>query len=301
MKVSVYIPTKNRAQAMSAAVSSVLAQTYHDIEVIVVDDGSEDDTPSALRSLRESDGRLRVIRNEQSVGAPAARNLAIKAARGQFVTGLDDDDLFEPYRIEAFICFWTLLDRVREPASCLYAQDKWRSNGDIISVTSRQGYTTAQEMPARNQVGNQVFAPREHFISAGLFDTSLPAWQDFELFLRMIKAFGPARLVDVPSYIFDVSPRPDRISAHEHKVRSAYNLICEKHFSDAPHDRQRLALQMFSEYYGIRPGVKDFIRFSSDGRWLSGHVAMLRAALHRPKRPALVSSAARSRSAAREG
>lgn len=288
MTVSVYLPTKNRVTSLVAAVDSVLCQTYSEIELIVVDDGSSDDTQQILAGIRERDHRLKVIRNDRSLGAPEARNRAIQAASGEFVTGLDDDDLFEPFRIESFVRFWELLEDTAIPASCLYAQDRWRLNGRLESTTSRQGSTRGDQMAERNHVGNQIFAPKRHFIEAGLFDSALPAWQDYELFLRVMKRFGPARLVDVPSYIFDVSPRPDRISVHQEKVRRAYAVVCQKHFAEDPHGRQLLALQMFSDYYGIKPGLRDFCRFASDGLWLGGVFKMARAALRRSVCTAMV-------------
>lgn len=283
MQVSVYLPTKNRLASLALALESVLAQTLQDLEVIVVNDGSTDGTAAYLKNVAARDARVRIITNVSSAGAPAARNAAILASKGQFVTGLDDDDRFEPYRLKSFVGFWKILAESGLSASCLYAQDSWRSGGETISLTSRRGYTVSEDLPSCNSIGNQVFAPRRHYVEAGLFDTGLPAWQDFELFYRMVAAFGPARLVDMPSYVFDATPRGDRISVDEHKIRSAYKKVCQKHFSSAPHDRQRLALQLFSDYYGIKPKLKDLVRFASEGRWITGHCLMLRAALRRAR------------------
>jgi glycosyltransferase involved in cell wall biosynthesis len=94
--VSVVIPTWNRATEIRAAIDSVLAQTYSRIELIVVDDGSTDDTPSVLASYRD---RIVAIRRENA-GVSAARNTGIRAAKGELLAFLDSDDLFDPTKIE---------------------------------------------------------------------------------------------------------------------------------------------------------------------------------------------------------
>lgn len=90
MRISVYIPTKNRRQALEKAVDSVLNQTHQDVEVIVVSDGSTDDTEEYLKQKTTVDSRLKYFIKTTSEGAPAARNLAIKSATGEFITGLDE-------------------------------------------------------------------------------------------------------------------------------------------------------------------------------------------------------------------
>src|SRR5512143_3860267 len=98
MQVSVYLPTRNRAASLRRAIESVLAQTYADFELIVVDDGSSDGTREVLESVQRSDARVRAIHHSVSRGAPASRNAAIAAAHGEWLTGLDDDDEFLPRR-----------------------------------------------------------------------------------------------------------------------------------------------------------------------------------------------------------
>ena len=97
MKVSVVIPTYNRARVVGEAIDSALAQTHERLEVIVVDDGSTDDT--AERVGRRRDPRLRYVRREHA-GVSSARNAGIAAATGDLVSFLDSDDLWKPEKIE---------------------------------------------------------------------------------------------------------------------------------------------------------------------------------------------------------
>src|SRR3974390_2972306 len=97
--VSTIIPVRNRPALLREAVASVLAQTYRPIEIIIVDDGSTDDTGRDAEDLAESHSEVRVIRRENG-GPGAARETGRLAARGEFVQYLDSDDLLLPRKFE---------------------------------------------------------------------------------------------------------------------------------------------------------------------------------------------------------
>lgn len=193
LTISVYIPTRNRVGLLSAAVSSVLAQGFSDLELIVVDDASNDGTVSFLEFIARADARVRVLRNDSPRGAPAARNRAITQAAGEFVTGLDDDDQFEPQRLGALYKSWASFARYKVPLSCIFTQDIFVSHGKDIGVSKKRGTVEFSDLTETNHIGNQIFAPKSVFEGAGLFDEKLPAWQDLELFMRVVKRFGAAR------------------------------------------------------------------------------------------------------------
>ena len=96
--VSVVMSTWNRAGLVTRAVHSVMGQTYRDLELIVIDNGSTDRTPEALAAIR--DPRLRIIRIAVNAGAAAARNAGIRAARGQLIAFHDDDDVWFARKLE---------------------------------------------------------------------------------------------------------------------------------------------------------------------------------------------------------
>jgi glycosyltransferase involved in cell wall biosynthesis len=100
--VSVIIPTYNRAALVAEAVASVLAQTWRDFEVLVVDDGSTDHTATALAPFA---GQVRVVRRPSRGGVSAARNRGIAAARGQWLAFLDSDDLWLPEKLSRLGAF----------------------------------------------------------------------------------------------------------------------------------------------------------------------------------------------------
>lgn len=95
--VSVVIPTYNRAALIGRAISSALAQTYENLEILIVDDGSNDDTESVVHSFQ--DARIRYLRRRDNRGAATSRNEGVEAARGDFVAYLDSDDTWQPTKI----------------------------------------------------------------------------------------------------------------------------------------------------------------------------------------------------------
>ena len=97
------MPTYNRSEMMQRAVNSVLAQDYPNFELLIVDDCSPDNTWQVLNDLYGEHPQIRLFRQEKGQGACAARNMAIKAAAGEFVTGIDDDDEFLPNRLSSMM------------------------------------------------------------------------------------------------------------------------------------------------------------------------------------------------------
>lgn len=271
MLVTIYTPTKNRQEALARAVDSVLNQTYRNIELIVVSDGSTDGTEEYLKMRSQQDARLKFFSKTTSEGAPAARNLAITNAKGHFVTGLDDDDEFLPERIQAFVDYWSMLTNLGYKPACLYAQDIVTRHGEVFFTSQKKGMVKADDLFEFNYIGNQVFAPKEHFIEAGLFDQDLPAWQDLEIFMRILKKFGTAHLLDCATQLYDDSPKKDRISVKaEDKIRFAYKRVVTRHASESARNAQKLYFHMFSKYYGVRPSIKDWINFIRLGFWPKG-------------------------------
>ena len=265
MLVSIYMPTKNRPDLLRRAVASVLAQTHTNIELLVVDDGSTDDTPAVLQALAEQDKRLRFFRNETSRGAPYSRNLAISAANGQWITGLDDDDTFMPERIASLLAYWQVLEASKAAFSCLYTQDIY-DDGHTLVPSQKRGSMGWLDMLEYNVVGNQIFTLTSRVKESGMFDVDMPAWQDLDLFVRVMKQFGPARLLDAALYQLSVDDRPDRISkSKKARIVNAFERISAKHPEVGDTVQQKLFLQVFGKLYGHRPDMNDIKKFISYG------------------------------------
>jgi glycosyltransferase involved in cell wall biosynthesis len=226
--VSIYIPTKNRLALLRRAVNSVLAQTHRNIEIIVVSDGSDDGTCEYVRSI-ESDISIKLIENKQSIGACASRNLAIEIADGEFVTGLDDDDIFLPHRIEAFVKKWRSLEENGSEFSCLFDR-RIVNAGSSVYLWDTDSTVNVEGILQSNAVGNQVFTTPQRLLDIGGFDAAMPAWQDWELWVRLIKKFGPGESIESNSYIMDISHEFERITLKSSsKILSAAKIFRKKH------------------------------------------------------------------------
>src|SRR5207248_7970393 len=129
--VTVIIPTRDRWPLLSVTLRSALAQEDVALEVVVVDDGSTDETPERLAS--ESDERVRVIRHPESRGVAAARNSAIEAARGEWIAFLDDDDLWAPHKLHTQLAAADERDAAWVYSSALVVDDR-RSVLDVIDA-----------------------------------------------------------------------------------------------------------------------------------------------------------------------
>ena len=224
--VSVYMPTHNRCDLVKRTVTSVLTQTYSHIELIVVDDASTDETSHYLASI--DDSRVRVVSNPFSAGACFSRNVAISIARGDFVTGLDDDDYFRATRIADFVEAWRLLAANGSKFGFLY--DK------AIRLTREGEFTVNVSADADlhmllgyNCVGSQVFCKRIDILNAGMFYVGMPAWQDWDMWVRLARLSGRGVNIDKISYVIDETHDADRISHKpEFVFRYAMELFCNR-------------------------------------------------------------------------
>jgi glycosyltransferase involved in cell wall biosynthesis len=202
------MPTRNRSHLLRRAVDSVRTQTFTDFELIVVNDCSTDETRSVLDSLAATDHRIKAVHLDERAGAPIARNRALFAARGALCTGLDDDDEFLPNRLAdlvgAFDHTYSLVC-----SGMRFDYGVWdRTVRDSDALISLEDELTA------DQVGTQMLTLTERLRSVGGFDPTMPAWQDYDLWTRLIEKFGPAKRIAKVSYVQHFDSDNERISRH---------------------------------------------------------------------------------------
>jgi glycosyltransferase involved in cell wall biosynthesis len=99
LKVSIIIPVFNRAQLLERALNSCISQTYSNLEIIIVDDGSTDNTVEVIRQMQEKDARIKLFENKSNNGPARARNVGLNSAKGDLITFLDSDDYLMPTKI----------------------------------------------------------------------------------------------------------------------------------------------------------------------------------------------------------
>ncbi len=183
MRVSVIIPTCNRWPMLGEAVDSVLAQTVADCEVIVVDDGSTDETP---RRLRDHGARLRVL-TQRRRGVAAARNLGAGRASGNYLAFLDSDDLWHPRKLQRQLDFM----ESRPEIEICQTEEIWIRNGVRVNPRRRHRKPSGDIFRASLELclvsPSAVMMRRELFERTGGFDESLPVCEDYDLWLRIAR------------------------------------------------------------------------------------------------------------------
>lgn len=242
--VTIYIPTFNRINLLQRAINSVLNQTYKNIELIVVDDCSTDGTVDYLKDISKKDPRVRYFLKEKNSGACVSRNIAINNAKGEFITGLDDDDYFTEKRIESFINFWSYKKKNTIALSALYAV-KNHNKLNYGKNLFKNKIIKYNDMFLSNKVGNQIFIETSVLKEIGGFDEGLKCWQDLECWLRVLQR-GNIEKVIQHSYIIDISHDKPRIGNSVHqKYISSYEYITKK-FSLSSKYKYYLYLQTFN-------------------------------------------------------
>ncbi|MGD9333164.1 MAG: glycosyltransferase [Desulfobacterales bacterium] len=195
-RVSVIIPTYNRAWCLSEAIDSVLAQTFQDMELIVVDDGSTDDTDTILAGYG---GQARLLR-QTNQGVSAARNHGMRYARGDLLAFLDSDDLWHPDKLLRQAAFF---DTHPEAMIC-QNEEIWMRRGVRVNPKRRHrkpsGWIFEASLALCLVSPSAVMMRRGLLEDMGGFDESLPACEDYDLWLRVSLRY-PIHLLEEPLVI----------------------------------------------------------------------------------------------------
>lgn len=224
--ISVVIPVYNREKTILRALNSVLGQTYPNIEVIVVDDGSTDATVQIVRNC--IDERVRLICLSGNQGANRARNAGISEAKGDYIAFQDSDDEWLTDKLEkqlaymlktsvkAVYCPYILVDAGK---TCIVPENY--TNQDICEKN------VAETLKKNNVVGTPtLMVKRELFSQIGMFDVEMKRMQDYEFVIRLVKN-GPLGYVKEPlvkAYRMKLG-----ISCNTHLILEAYAKVLEKH------------------------------------------------------------------------
>lgn len=286
MKVSVVIPTYNRPRRVVQALESVLAQTHRDFEVIIVDDGSTDETRERLRPLLH-ESRVRYV-YQNNAGVAAARNAGIARSSAEIVSFLDSDDLWKPNKLECEVSFMS-----RHPEAGGVFSDLEKHDGELFIGSFMRGtlifsrlldgnsyadgfvvdnrfmfLCILQEVPIKPSA---LSIRKESLKKTGLFDESRRfAGEDWEFLLRFCKA---ERLgyIDRPLAVLRISTDALHRNTEEGRYPSMRRLFLRERKSLA-HDREALA--------AVNEGLKNLCRhwawhYEDEGRIAKASQALL--------------------------
>jgi len=263
--VSVIIPAYNRERTLRRAVESALEQTVQDIEVIVVDDASNDNTAEVAQELVVSDCRVRLIQNTCNRGAQATRNICARAANGVWLNFFDSDDWMLPTSIE------TRLTVARNQSVKVVHSDAFvlrRNQGRaLFGVPALNGCIYDALLRAPGPMFQAMIVAAEAFHEMGELDEDVKAYQEWDTAIRLAKrhAFG---FVPGPTFIYDCTGK-NTISSNWLQGAESYEYIVRKHLMEM---LLRVGPQVVSEHYNViarhyaQAGISHLVRKS---KWKS--------------------------------
>lgn len=194
--VSVIIPTYNRGWILKETIGSVLAQDFTDFELIVVDDGSNDNTHDILSSYKEDI----IVLQQKNKGVSSARNRGIVSASGQFIAFLDSDDLWLPKKLSKQVDFFS----ANPDALICQTEEKWIRNSIRVNPKKRHKKLSGDIFEPSLYLclisPSAVMIRRSLFEKTGMFDETLPACEDYDMWLRVSCRY-PVYLIDIPLII----------------------------------------------------------------------------------------------------
>lgn len=184
--VSIIIPTYNRENLLKEAILSVLAQTYKNFELIVVDDYSQDNTREVVENFK--DDRIIYLKHNENRGVSGACNTGIKKAAGDYIFILNDDDLIVPWALEKFV------EKMRqsnmENLGGVYGWSWWvDSSGKTFTMNTLKKRGDIFNILTKKKIFTNSFVKKEVFGKVGLYDENLKTNEDLDFYLRMAKEY----------------------------------------------------------------------------------------------------------------
>ena len=223
-RVSVIIPTYNRAGYLREALDSVVSQSLVPEEIIVVDDGSTDDTPDVVEVYRP---RVSYVRHHQNRGIAPARNSGLNAANGDVIAWLDSDDLWEPDFLMTVVSLlsedetldgaYTGITMINKEGTSLGVSTRTESLNDLYDALVRDCFLATPAVVARQICYEQV----------GGFDPQFRISEDYDMWLRLSKRF---RLVGIPLPLVRIRVHPSNTMADTDTLCKARLTLTQKHF-----------------------------------------------------------------------
>ena len=275
-RVSVIIPTRNRAQLLGAAIASVTSQTFQDFEIIVVDDASTDATETIVRAL--ADDRVRYFKHVTRRNVSAARNTGVLASRGEFLAFLDDDDEWLPAKLEQQV---NLLDECAPVVGGVYTGFVMvdRMTGNVLgAIVPSKGGHILHELCRQNCIGtaSTMVLRRKCLEEVGLFDETVDYGEEYDMWIRVARRYEFTYLAE-PLVRYSVHPTQlstnyaAMIQGSERKLAKY-----EAFFSTHPEDlaRRYLSLGTYRCFMGeVRGGRREFRRAIQISPWTFKHYA----------------------------
>lgn len=252
--ISVVIPAFNRADTIQKCIESVLAQTYRNIEVIVVDDGSSDNTPD-LVDLIEDSRVCKCIRLQSNNGACYARNKGAEAAKGAYIAFQDSDDIWKPDKLEKQLSY--LKQKHADMVFCgMKRVNQFKNKSWYFPIyTIDESKNMKRQILAENCVSTQCILIRKEAFQKVLFDPTIRKFQDWDFSIR---AAEKIKMVYFPEELVLAPVQENSLSRNVSRIESL-NVLYEKYREDILNDSYLNAvfLKKMADDYFYRQDYKN--------------------------------------------
>ena len=244
-KVSVVITTYNRANLIGRAIESIFRQTYKDYEIIVVDDGSSDNTREVVEGFR--DNRIHYIRHHENRGCSAGRNTGIKASKSDYIAFLDTDDEWLPEKLEKQVY---LLERANSGidavyTAMLYVERNRKHLVPQLSIKNKEA-NIGDLILKRSVIAPSTVLIKKHcFDRVGLFDEKLRWGDDWDMWIRVTQGYEFA-FISEPLVVYRQQPdslTTDRFASERSR---ACEVILRKHYARYSKNHNAIGEMCFS-------------------------------------------------------
>ena len=226
-KISVIIPTYNRGYLILKSVKSVLNQTYPNIEVLIVDDGSTDDTENLINNLNND--KIKYIKIKKNNGGSYARNIGIMKASGKYISFQDSDDNYHYDKLEKQ--YNNLIKKKSDfdfCKICLHINDKIKMVFPTVEQEKNiKNEKYENELCNGNYISTQSILVKKAIIRKYLFDIKFPRLQDYDLVLRMIPNLKVSYTDEI---LVDLYREKDSIGNSQKKYNESLNLLLNKKY-----------------------------------------------------------------------
>jgi glycosyltransferase involved in cell wall biosynthesis len=259
-QVSVILPTHNRRVALQRAIQSVVDQTYSDYELIVVNDGSTDDTADYLSTLNIK--TLRSIHCDRTSGGSFARNQGIDHSNGEYLAFLDDDDAWEPTKLEEQVSLLSTGDA----GLCRTGFNLYSRDGTLIKYVykSPRFNDHYKSIVADNFLGgtSSVLVKRTLVKAINGFDPNLPALQDWDFFIRLLKERCTIAGIDKPlvRYYFMDDARNVSFNYKKHMAAMKHLKMKYQHENEYPLLKRALLMTTIKKALKSRGFLREFLQ-----------------------------------------
>ncbi|MDD5634411.1 MAG: glycosyltransferase family 2 protein [Candidatus Omnitrophica bacterium] len=233
--VSVVMPTYNRAGTIERAVKSVLLQTYKNCELIIVDDGSKDDTENIVARFKSE--KVKYFKNDRNRGVVYTRNFGIKEARGEYVAFLDSDDEWFAEKIEKQLNKALEIEKPLFVFCNGYCEGTEKKYAWDLNINSTFLTYNEKVHPLKQSVPPPScwFISRDVFEKIGLFDGNLYTWEDPDLVLRMF--LGGINIYFLNELLLEWHKSSNNLSSINEKLLGAKEVFLKKHLENMRKDK----------------------------------------------------------------